>query len=198
MEEWQIMNRSGISHIVRSRPAEVSASNYFRVFQNVAHVPEKVEKSKMQKCVVTPPSTSGCLWNTRGALFTGKIFRSRRVGSVGREKTFKQSGSSNSLEMEARQGRESGTYLSKHDHKIRDGTGKPVRESNARIVRWSDGTYQLYIGSENVIDLQLKDNTENHQYVASINVLILVRLCFRKPKTRKQKTKVPPSIRFDA
>ena len=180
------MNRSGISHIVRSRPAEVSASNYFRVFQNVAHVPEKVEKSKMQKCVVTPPSTSGCLWNTRGALFTGKIFRSRRVGSVGREKTFKQSGSSNSLEMEARQGRESGTYLSKHDHKIRDGTGKPVRESNARIVRWSDGTYQLYIGSENVIDLQLKDNTENHQYVASINVLILVRLCFRKPKTRKQ------------
>ena len=69
-----------------------------------------------------------------------------------------------------------------HNLKIRDGTGKPVRESNARIVRWSDGTYQLYIGSENVIDLQLKDNTENSQYVASINVLFPFRMCFRKPK----------------
>ena len=73
-----------------------------------------------------------------------------------------------------------------------------MRESNARIVRWSDGTYQLYIGSENVIDLQLKDNTENHQYVASINVPILVALCFRKPKTRKRKAKVPPPVRIDA
>ena len=67
-----------------------------------------------------------------------------------------------------------------YDDEIRDGTGKPLRESNARIVRWSDGTYQLYIGSENVIDLQLKDNTENSQYVASINVLFGLFLYFRK------------------
>lgn len=45
-----------------------------------------------------------------------------------------------------------------------------MRESNTRIVRWSDGTYQLLIGNENVIELQIKDNCENSQYVAAVEV----------------------------
>lgn len=53
---------------------------------------------------------------------------------------------------------------------IRDAKGKPMRESNARIVKWSDGSYQLLIGDDNVIDLQLQDNKENTQYVTVIEV----------------------------
>ena len=45
-----------------------------------------------------------------------------------------------------------------------------MRESNARIVKWSDGSYQLLIGNDNVIDLQLQDNKENTQYVTVIEV----------------------------
>ena len=48
-----------------------------------------------------------------------------------------------------------------------------MRESNARIVRWSDGSYQLLIGDNNVIDLQIEDNTVNSQYIASVDVLLL-------------------------
>ena len=54
---------------------------------------------------------------------------------------------------------------------IRDAKGKPMRESNARIVKWSDGSYQLLIGNDNVIDLQLQDNKENTQYVTVIEVI---------------------------
>ena len=53
---------------------------------------------------------------------------------------------------------------------MRDANGKPLRESNARIVRWSDGSYQLLIGDNNVIDLQIEDNTVNSQYIASVDV----------------------------
>jgi hypothetical protein len=31
---------------------------------------------------------------------------------------------------------------------IRDAQGVPLRESNSRLVKWSDGTYQLIIGEE--------------------------------------------------
>ncbi|KAK8791238.1 hypothetical protein WA171_002186 [Blastocystis sp. BT1] len=51
---------------------------------------------------------------------------------------------------------------------IRDARGKPIRESNARIVKWSDGSYQLLIGDDNVIDLQLQDNAENSQFVVAV------------------------------
>ena len=56
---------------------------------------------------------------------------------------------------------------------MHDANGKPVREPNARIVRWSDGSYQLLIGDNNVIDLQIEDNTVNSQYIASVDVLLL-------------------------
>lgn len=56
---------------------------------------------------------------------------------------------------------------------MHDANGKPVRESNARIVRWSDGSYQLLIGDNNVIDLQIEDNTVNSQYIASVDVCLL-------------------------
>ncbi|KAK8791687.1 hypothetical protein WA538_002893 [Blastocystis sp. DL] len=51
---------------------------------------------------------------------------------------------------------------------IRDARGKPIRESNARIVKWSDGSYQLLIGEDNVLDIQLQDNAENSQYVVAV------------------------------
>ena len=54
---------------------------------------------------------------------------------------------------------------------IRDARGKPVRESNTRIVKWSDGSYQLWIGDDNVFDIRIEDNKVNSQYVAAIEVL---------------------------
>lgn len=58
-----------------------------------------------------------------------------------------------------------------YDHsKIRDARGKPIRESNARIVKWSDGTYQLLVGEDNVFDIRIEDNKDNAQYVAAIEV----------------------------
>ena len=59
---------------------------------------------------------------------------------------------------------------------IRDARGKPIRESNTRIIKWSDGSYQLLIGDNNVIDLTLQDNVENTQYITSVEVLILLRI----------------------
>ena len=58
--------------------------------------------------------------------------------------------------------------------KIRDARGKPDRESNTRIVKWSDGSYQLLIGDSNVIDLQVEDNSMNSQYIASVDVVVLI------------------------
>lgn len=46
----------------------------------------------------------------------------------------------------------------------------PYERSNARIVKWSDGSYQLLIGDDNVIDLQLQDNAENSQFVVAVEV----------------------------
>ena len=54
---------------------------------------------------------------------------------------------------------------------IRDARGKPIRESNTRIVKWSDGSYQLWIGDDNVFDIRIEDNKVNSQYVAAIEVL---------------------------
>ena len=54
---------------------------------------------------------------------------------------------------------------------IRDARGKPVRESNTRIVKWSDGSYQLWIGDDNVFDIRIEDNKVNSQYVAAIEVI---------------------------
>ena len=31
---------------------------------------------------------------------------------------------------------------------VKDGSGKAIRESNTRLVKWSDGSTQLFIGDE--------------------------------------------------
>jgi RNA polymerase-associated protein LEO1 len=42
--------------------------------------------------------------------------------------------------------------------------GGPVRESNARFVRWSDGSLQLLLGCE-VLDVSGQDITSNNFYL---------------------------------
>lgn len=41
-------------------------------------------------------------------------------------------------------------------------------------MKWSDGSYQLLIGDSNVIDLQVEDNSMNSQYIASVDVVVLI------------------------
>lgn len=48
----------------------------------------------------------------------------------------------------------------------RDGSGQEVMESNARFVRWPDGTQQLLLGDE-VLDVAQQDISSNHFYLAS-------------------------------
>ena len=31
---------------------------------------------------------------------------------------------------------------------MKDAQGNPLRESNARLVKWSDGSYQMVVGTE--------------------------------------------------
>ena len=74
---------------------------------------------------------------------------------------------------------------------MQDEQGKPIRESNARIVKWSDGTYQLLIGEDNVFDLRIENNTDNSQFVASVEVhSCLTLVIIRKLEMMKLSTKV--------
>ena len=41
-------------------------------------------------------------------------------------------------------------------------------------MKWSDGSYQLLIGDSNVIDLEVEDNSMNSQYIASVDVVVLI------------------------
>eukprot|EP00593_Proboscia_inermis_P003805 CAMPEP_0171321988 /NCGR_PEP_ID=MMETSP0816-20121228/114684_1 /TAXON_ID=420281 /ORGANISM="Proboscia inermis, Strain CCAP1064/1" /LENGTH=527 /DNA_ID=CAMNT_0011820365 /DNA_START=12 /DNA_END=1593 /DNA_ORIENTATION=- len=47
----------------------------------------------------------------------------------------------------------------------RDGDGKLLRESNSRVVRWSDGTLSLFIGSEHFEIDELKTHTNGYLYL---------------------------------
>mmetsp|Transcript_35103 Transcript_35103/g.40609 ORF Transcript_35103/g.40609 Transcript_35103/m.40609 type:complete len:492 (-) Transcript_35103:405-1880(-) len=47
----------------------------------------------------------------------------------------------------------------------RDGDGKLLRESNSRVVRWSDGTLSLFIGSEHFEIDELKTRTNGYLYL---------------------------------
>lgn len=40
-------------------------------------------------------------------------------------------------------------------------------------MKWSDGTFQLLIGEDNVLDIQVQDNAENSQYVVAIQVELI-------------------------
>lgn len=40
-------------------------------------------------------------------------------------------------------------------------------------MKWSDGSYQLLIGEDNVLDIQLQDNAENSQYVVAVQVIVV-------------------------
>jgi RNA polymerase-associated protein LEO1 len=42
--------------------------------------------------------------------------------------------------------------------------GTEVRESNARFVRWEDGSLQLFLGKE-VLDVAEQDNSQNNNYL---------------------------------
>eukprot|EP01090_Pellita_catalonica_P010980 TRINITY_DN22451_c0_g1_i1.p1 TRINITY_DN22451_c0_g1~~TRINITY_DN22451_c0_g1_i1.p1 ORF type:complete len:363 (-),score=100.84 TRINITY_DN22451_c0_g1_i1:49-1137(-) len=46
-----------------------------------------------------------------------------------------------------------------------DERGRPKRESNARIVRWSDGTIQLVIGGKEFMDVNLLDIRKENQQI---------------------------------
>ncbi|KAL6757238.1 Leo1-like protein-domain-containing protein [Haematococcus lacustris] len=49
--------------------------------------------------------------------------------------------------------------------------GRQVRESNARFVRWEDGSMQLLLGDE-VLDLPERDITDTNQYLFSLTGVI--------------------------
>ena len=78
---------------------------------------------------------------------------------------------------------------------IRDARGKPIRESNARIVKWSDGSYQLLIGDNNVIDLTLQDNVENTQYITSVEVYICKHCLIRQKAVNEDQDSTSEMLR---
>eukprot|EP00013_Stygamoeba_regulata_P010325 CAMPEP_0177683472 /NCGR_PEP_ID=MMETSP0447-20121125/31823_1 /TAXON_ID=0 /ORGANISM="Stygamoeba regulata, Strain BSH-02190019" /LENGTH=584 /DNA_ID=CAMNT_0019193069 /DNA_START=51 /DNA_END=1801 /DNA_ORIENTATION=- len=48
-----------------------------------------------------------------------------------------------------------------------DGDGNMIKESNARVVRWSDGSVHLFIGKDEVLDVaELPEETPSHLYVS--------------------------------
>lgn len=52
--------------------------------------------------------------------------------------------------------------------------GREVRESNARFVRWEDGSMQLLLGDE-VLDVAEQDISHNNQYLFALRSVIQVR-----------------------
>ena len=53
--------------------------------------------------------------------------------------------------------------------------GEPVRQSNARFVRWSDGSLQLWLGDE-VLDAREIDIGADHNY-AYVRHQQLIQVC---------------------
>lgn len=67
-------------------------------------------------------------------------------------------------------------YICKVENTIRwrhakDDEGADIKESNARVVRWSDGTMSLLLGAE-VFDIHKTkiDGEHNHLFVQQVNV----------------------------
>ena len=56
----------------------------------------------------------------------------------------------------------------KNNEILFDNKGKPIRESNARLVKWSDGSYQFIIGDES-FEGQLVTSNDRFAYLSNIS-----------------------------
>ena len=73
------------------------------------------------------------------------------------------------------------THTQTHKHTNTRTHEHQVRESNARVVRWSDGTMSLYLGSE-IFDIhkQLLQGEFSHLFVRQGLVCVCLCVCVRE------------------
>ena len=80
-------------------------------------------------------------------------------------------------------------YFSIINKQVRDEKGNYVRESNTRIVKWSDGTYQMLIGDDNVYDIRMEDISSLNRYVTAVEVFYYLDGIANKQKAKNKETR---------